>query len=169
MLVPNLGNPFFSEILAGIEAEVAGEALNVMVIDSDKRLSDGAWLVRMLAEGQGDGIICLDGRIPPNALRELDRSAYADRLVFACEWVAESHYPSVRSDNAAGVTQVMAHLVGLGHRDIAYVDGPEDNVLSIARRTAYCAAMAGAGLPVRPGRILPGDFSLEAATRQGLP
>lgn len=160
VLVPNLGNPFFSEILAGIETVFAEEAMSVMVLDTSGLPVKDDILLRVMAEGQGDGIISLDGGLSLRALAAFEGSAFGGRLVFACEWVAGSDLPSVRSDNAAGARCAVEHLAALGHRHIGHVKGPPGNILSAERESAYRAAMAAAGLPVQEGWILPGDFGL---------
>jgi LacI family repressor for deo operon, udp, cdd, tsx, nupC, and nupG len=160
VLVPNLGNPFFSEILQGIEEVATAAGLNVMVMDTRANPPGHEGLVRLMAEGQGDGMICLDGSIPLGDLAAFRQTPHAGRLVFACEWVPYSGFPSIRSDNAEGVRLVMDHLIGLGHRRIAHVKGPAGNVLSSTRAAAYRAALEAARLPVREAWVLPGEFDL---------
>lgn len=67
---------------------------------------------------------------------------------------------SVRSDDRRGVADAVDHLVGLGHRSIAFVDGGR-GVMAAVRRDGYRAAMAGHGLPARI-EALRGDPTEEA-------
>ncbi|MCV0428228.1 MAG: substrate-binding domain-containing protein, partial [Roseibium sp.] len=53
----------------------------------------------------------------------------------------------------------------LGHRKIAHVTGPQDNVLTHARREGMLAERARLELPVREEWIMRGDFSLESGRR----
>lgn len=86
VLVPNLGNPFFSAILSGVERTLARNGYNVLICDTQSGIESATKLVDYFRAGQTDGILVLDGAIPPEDLRELRASEFADRAVFVCEW-----------------------------------------------------------------------------------
>jgi DNA-binding LacI/PurR family transcriptional regulator len=69
----------------------------------------------------------------------------------------------VRAADDLGVAQAVAHLAGLGHRDIAFVDGGRGTIAS-DRRRGYRQAMRGHGLAEQT-RIIPGDHTEEAGIR----
>lgn len=66
----------------------------------------------------------------------------------------------VRTSDERGMRQAVTHLVGLGHRDIAHLDGG-DGLIAAARRTGYEKAMhahgLGAQIHVEPGGQTPLD------------
>ena len=70
--------------------------------------------------------------------------------------------PSVRSDNVKGARLAVRHLHDLGHRKIAHVTGPQDNVLTHARRQGMLQERVRLNLPARGEWIIRGDFSLES-------
>ncbi|MCO6384815.1 substrate-binding domain-containing protein [Oceanicola sp. 502str15] len=169
VLVPNLGNPFFSTILAAISESFAGSDTSVLIADTASSASGGRELAGYFLDGRIDGMISLDGGLAPADLEAFDAAGVADRIVFACEWVDGASLPSVRSDNEEGARLAVQHLYDLGHRDIAHVTGPAGNVLTKARRAGMLAERARLGLPSRDDWIIRGDFSLasgrEAAQR----
>ncbi|QDC08687.1 LacI family DNA-binding transcriptional regulator [Oceanicola sp. D3] len=169
VLVPNLGNPFFSTILAAISESFAGSDTSVLIADTASGESGGRELAGYFLDGRIDGMISLDGGLARSDLAAFDAAGVADRIVFACEWVDGATLPSVRSDNEAGARLAVQHLYDLGHRDIAHVTGPAGNVLTKARRAGMLAERARLGLPSRDDWIIRGDFSLasgrEAAQR----
>jgi DNA-binding LacI/PurR family transcriptional regulator len=72
---------------------------------------------------------------------------------------------SVGVDHAAAAASAVRHLLSLGHRRIALVDHPEDPFAPVypdARHRGYRAALAEAGLQVRPEYQCVTDFSPEA-------
>lgn len=162
VLTPNLGNPFFSQILAGISATFAETEYSVLIADSRDYSDITRTALDYFADTRIDGIISLDGGLSPAQLAALEGSDYADRIIFACEWVQGMHLPSVRSDNPQGARLAVQHLYDLGHRDIAHVTGPEGNVLTAVRREGMLAERNRLHLPVREEWIIRGDFSLQS-------
>lgn len=162
VLVPNLGKPFYSSILAGLSEGFADSDYAVLIADTEARpLSEGE-LAGNFLDGRIDGVICLDGNMPPAVLAACVAAGVADRIVFACEWVEGAEFPTVQSDNEHGARLAIRHLHALGHRRIAHVTGPEGNVLTGARRKGMVEERMRLGLPVRDDWIIRGDFSLES-------
>jgi LacI family transcriptional regulator len=78
----------------------------------------------------------------------------------AVSWPPEhGGIPSVDVDDVAGARQVMAHLLGLGHRRIAHLMGHANLISAVTRRRVYEETLAEAGIPLRPEYVLPGTYS----------
>ncbi len=75
--------------------------------------------------------------------------------------------PSVYMDDRKAAQEMTAYLQGLGHRDIAFIGGPADHVAAGRRVEGFADAMREAGLPVRPGRIQPGEHSFRSGWEAG--
>lgn len=162
VLVPNLGNPFFSQIIAGMSEAFADADYSVLVADTQNNLSRDDHFVDYFLDSRIDGMICLDGSLTLGEVQDLDNHGVSDHVIFACEWVHGSPLPSVRSDNVEGARLAVRHLYDLGHRKIAHITGPEDNVLTHARRKGMLEERKNLGLPLRDEWIIRGDFSLES-------
>lgn len=162
VLVPNLGNPFFSEILAGISRGFDQNGPSVLITDTSERHEPGAKLVEYFLDSRIDGMISLDGSLTLDDLALFEQNGVADRIVFCCEWVHGMTLPSVRSDNVAGARLAIRHLYDLGHRKIAHVTGPQGNVLTRMRREGMLEERQRLGLPNRSDWIIRGDFSLRS-------
>lgn len=162
VLVPDLANPFFSQILAGISAGFAESDRSVLISETAGLPAGKRRLVDLFLDARIDGMISLDGGIGAAELGQLTDHQLADRIIFACEWTDDPSIPSVRSDNAAGARAAIRHLHDLGHRDIAHVTGPAGNVLTRARRDAMLAERRRLDLPAREDWIIRGDFSLRS-------
>ena len=162
VLVPNLGNPFFSEILAGIEVMLSRADLNMLVVDTGQAHAKPDLMSEYLHNTRADGIIALDGWLPDSVLKALRNSNASPPIVFACEWTNDPSFPSVRADNEGGARLVIAHLRALGHSKIGILNGPADNVLTIARSKGAMDAMQGFGIEVRDDFLFDGDFTLDA-------
>lgn len=168
VLVPNLGKPFYSEILAGISEGFAGTGYAVLITDTESDPIQGSALAGYFLDGRIDGAISLDGGLAPTALKECAELGAGDRIVFLCEWVEGESFPVISSDNIEGARLAVRHLYALGHRKIAHVTGPRGNVLTTERREGMVAERAQLGLPAPPEWIIRGDFSLESGHEAAL-
>ncbi|MEM7722049.1 MAG: LacI family DNA-binding transcriptional regulator [Pseudomonadota bacterium] len=162
VLVPNLGKPFYSTILAGLSAGFADSEYAVLISDTEARPMDDAELAGSFLDGRVDGVVTLDGNMSRAALDRCVDAGVGGKIVFTCEWVEGADFPVVQSDNEAGARLAIRHLHGLGHRKIAHVTGPEGNVLTAARRAGMLEERAHLGLPARDEWIIRGDFSLQS-------
>jgi DNA-binding LacI/PurR family transcriptional regulator len=76
-------------------------------------------------------------------------------VIWLGERSVEPRVDAVHSDDVAGLRLLVEHLVGLGHRDIAYAGGLGGRV-GPDRADAYRRAMAGAGLGDRIDQVVVG-------------
>ena len=162
VLVPNLGNPFFSQILSGLSERFAGSAHSVLIMDTNHLLETQSALVDFFLDSRIDGMISLDGGLPSEQLNALRDNGFANRVINACEWTPGFETPSVRSDNETGIQLAIRHLHERGHQRIAHVTGPAGNVLADTRRRSFIQQLNELNLPFRREWMVQGDFSLRA-------
>lgn len=160
-LVPNLANPFFSRILAGVSAVLAPAGYNLLVVDTQGQGVE-RHIARTFDRSRADGLIVFDGTLPAE---DLCGDPLSPPVVVACEWIDGISAPTIRIDNVAGARMAVAHLAGLGHRRIGHLRGPQGNVLAHARAEGTRAELAARGLAIRDDWILQGDFTLESGLR----
>ena len=162
VLLPNLANPFFSTILEGISRHLAHEEYSMLIASTKQVHESGKKLIDYLDDVRADGMIILDGGIDAHVVEMLKIAPQASRILFACEWIEGTKFPSVRCQNRHGARTAVRHLYELDHRTIAHVTGPKENVLSITRKEAFVDEMAQLNLVLKPEWIIAGDFSLAA-------
>ncbi|MBV7408411.1 LacI family DNA-binding transcriptional regulator [Maritimibacter sp. DP1N21-5] len=161
-LVPNLANPFFSQIFAGLSSVLTEAGFGLLVADTQTGSDPDERLSHYLTSGMADGLVVFDGTLSPEVLARGQRPP----VLMACEWM-DGGLPSLTVDNVAGARMAVDHLVAQGHRRIGHIGGPEGNVLSLARVQGYRAAMTKAGLAVRDDWIFEGDFSMDSGAQAG--
>jgi DNA-binding LacI/PurR family transcriptional regulator len=115
--------------------------------------------VETLLDSRCEALVLLGPDAPASRLRELDRLL---PVVVVGGPPRGPGLDVVRADDPLGVALVVGHLAGLGHRDIAYVDGGP-GAISAGRREGYERAMAQRGLGAAV-RVVPGDRSEGAGT-----
>ncbi|WP_424932303.1 LacI family DNA-binding transcriptional regulator [Amaricoccus macauensis] len=162
VLLPNIANPFFSQILAGLSLELSDAKYGLLVTDTQTGPDPDARLAEYLRFRRADGILLFDGTLSSQALDIPGRPP----LVMVCEWM-ERDVPTVRVNNEHGAEMAVDHLVSLGHRSIGHVTGPEGNVLSASRLAGYRTAMERRGLPVDERWVIDGDYSMDSGAAAG--
>jgi LacI family repressor for deo operon, udp, cdd, tsx, nupC, and nupG len=162
VLVPNIGNPFFSQVLAGIGSVAVPLGYNVLVADTLQPHTRREKINAYLHHDRADGLIVLDGTLSLDLAHRKRGEELTLPVVFACEWTLSSNFPSVMIDNREGARRAIEHLHALGHRKIGHVSGPAPNVLTQARREGARMAMQSLGLDVRGDWFLQGDFTLQS-------
>jgi DNA-binding LacI/PurR family transcriptional regulator len=149
-------DPFFPQFLAGVETTLAdrGSALVLQVVGANDE-AEAASYRRLARQGRVDGVFLNDMLVDDHRfdlLAGLGLPAVAvGRPTGPCP------FPVVSLDDRQGVAGAVEHLLGLGHRRVAFVGGTEGYVHSHSRRTAWREALAAAG--VAPGPELVADFT----------
>lgn len=158
-LLPDIANPFFSEVIRGIEQVAYENGYSVLLGETQSSLVREQSYADMVAARQADGIITMFHRVPPIPVE--------GRLpvVNACEYVKDSSISSVYVDNVAAASAAVDYLVTLGHRDIAFVAGPATSPICVDREQGYRLALQRADIPANPALLAVGDFSIEAGER----
>lgn len=161
-LLPDMGNPFFSQILQGIETVLSPAGYALLVTETRQIFASRDSLVDYFNDGQADGMIILDGGLDQKEVEGLLASPDCKHIVCACEWLPDTPFPSVRSANRRGAEAAIQYLYDLGHRRIAHIAGPTRNVLTQERKEAAIEKLNELGVPAHPDQVISGDFTLEA-------
>jgi DNA-binding LacI/PurR family transcriptional regulator len=120
---------------------------------------EGAAVEALLAY-RCEALLCLGPTMPAG---QLGRLAAAVPTVVVARRVRAAGVDVVRTDDADGLRQAVAHLVGLGHSRIAHVDGGGAPGAA-DRRRGYRTAMRRAGLEKR-ARVDPGGLTEDDGAR----
>lgn len=145
VIVPDMANPFFAEIVQGVESVTRQHGYNIVLcVASGSGPLDPAY-------GQlTDGVITM-----AHALRPLPGAgAGRDLPWIACsEFMPESNMPYVSIDHRQAAMDAVQYLLNRGHRRIALLSADEDYAWARQRRAGFETAMARAGVPVEPGYV----------------
>lgn len=160
LLVPDIRNPYFAELASVVEDACLAHGWATMLCNADESPDQFDRYVDTLRYQRVDGAIVAPSRNGERAIEDL----VADGMPLVCidRSIADSFLPSVTSDPVAGMTQAVDHLVGLGHRRIGFITGPQQTSTGLERYQAYCRLLAGRGIDVDDDLIVEGDFREES-------
>lgn len=150
IVVPDLTNPFFPTLLKGAHSVARASDFYVLVADTHVDLLGEADLIGTVAK-QVDGVVVCSSRLADDELTSL--SAGIPMVLVNRRAPGTAAVLMASSD---GVAQAAAHLAQLGHRRIAYVDGPARSWSTPERRDGLLAAAKALKLEVAElGPVVP--------------
>lgn len=155
VLVPDITNPFFPELVKGVQA-VANERGNLLLLcqtgDDD---STAVEELQHLRRKRVDGVVVVGGMPPSDSLAAAVAGVplvTVDRDTgLGGSWV-------VRSDHLGGGRLATEHLIELGHEHIAHIAGPQSLSVARDRLEGYRQALDSAGLSYEESLVVEGDF-----------
>lgn len=155
-----LANPFFPEVLRGVGA-VARQARYFLTLTTATSYEDEReQCIELLTQRRVDGLILLASRTDDALVDWLAQHSYPFVVLGR---VPGRDVPQVNNDNVAAARAATEHLLALGHRQIAFIGGPPDFVVSVDRLAGYREALEGAGLRFQDDLVVHTDFSYEQA------
>lgn len=157
MMIPNSSNPYFAEIIRGIEDTCFDAGFNVILCNSDDDPLKQSTYVRVLSEKQVDGLIVMSSGDDAELLDTL-RAARMPQVVVDRE-IDDLAADLVEVNHEAGGFLATQHLLQLGHRRIACIAGPQGLSSARQRVLGYHRALHDAGLKVDNKLLRSGDFT----------
>ena len=176
VILHDVADPYFSEIVAGIQEVAAAQRRLVVLCNSMRDPENELRYVQMLRGQRVDAVLLAGGALEDQLyLRQLRRQAQGLRQQGA-RMVMCGRYSSVSTnavvpDNRAGAVRLTEHLVARGHRRIAEIMGPPNFSTTDERSAGHREALAAARISRNPRLAVSGAFTRDGgyeATRQVL-
>jgi DNA-binding LacI/PurR family transcriptional regulator len=163
LVVTTIADPFISEVFSGIEREAHDRGYCVFLAESNADPQREKEVVRTFAERRVDGIIVTSSRVGALYLPLLAEMMVPIVLVNDQHHGAFVHSVMIR--NQEGSRAAANHLIGLGHRRIAYL-GDKFGYQSDAERYAgYMKALEAEGIRHTLELVVYGDGKPEGGLR----
>jgi LacI family transcriptional regulator len=153
--VHDIASPYFAELLTSVEEAALAAGRTMLLGTYGESLERQSRLLGAFREYRPDGVILC----PAAGTRRADLAQLADigaPIVQLSRELPGSGLDFVGSDDAEGTRLAVAHLVGLGHRRIAYFGGHDGVSTGAQRHAAFAAALAAEGIAHDPALIFPG-------------
>jgi len=157
MVFPDIENPFYASVIAGAEEVLQNAGYSLLLANYGEDPEREHIQLTTLRAERVAGIL-FAASCKPSA-------DYQYILDAGIALVAVSRIPDglnvdlVTVSNQAGACQAVEHLLRLGHRRIAFVDGPVSLSTTRERKAGYEQALRNAGLSVSPELVVCADFS----------
>ncbi|MEF9878265.1 MAG: LacI family DNA-binding transcriptional regulator [Clostridia bacterium] len=150
ILAPNLTNPYYTHIIAGIGEAAHEHGYSSFLCNTEGVKAREELLLGRLSLHQADGAILLATELHAQWLEP-----YAQRhpIVQSSEFDPDVDIVHVSVDSYQAARDVMNHLLNLGHKRIALISSENRYYSTAMRLKGYLDALADAGLPATPEYI----------------
>lgn len=160
LVIPDMQNPFFVDIVRGVEDVAYSHGYAVILCNSDESAEREKLSLDLLRSESVDGLIVPTVRRGNATAEELTRDGVP--VVCVDRRPAKIIVDTVISDNEQGALEAVEHLLELGHRRIGYVGGIPHISTSTERLAGYRKALEAANVPFEPGLVREGDSRQES-------
>jgi LacI family transcriptional regulator len=144
VIVNDLMNPFFAEILIGVERKLVEAGYIVLMAHTNEDVErQGEVLRTMREQGAAGLVLCPAYGTPPGVTKEVE--SWGVPMVVMVRTLGPGKYDFAGADNERGVYAATKHLLETGHKRIGFLGGRTGVVLE-QRLKGFRAALAERGL-----------------------
>ncbi len=146
VVLSNIDDPFFSEILQGIEDGIRKTGYSLFIAAAHRDSAREHEIVKAMAEHRAGGVIICSTSFSEDQSGQLLQ--YGVPIVVINNQAAEDFRYSIYHDDIDGSRQVARHLIELGHRRIAYLGNSLSGRTTLDRLTGFRHEMESKGLSI---------------------
>ena len=161
LAVEDLTNPFWTGVAIGAEKEAEAQGYVLVVSNTNGDSERERRTVQMLQERRVDGMIVSPVTVTDEILADLHRDGLP--FVQIDRSIKGEDVPCVRTDHGAGSTLAADHLVKRGHKEIAYIGGPELIQTFDLRLEGFKKALAKHGMKPAAVKVVANDEDAAAS------
>ncbi|MEE1621796.1 LacI family DNA-binding transcriptional regulator [Zafaria sp. Z1313] len=140
LIVSDLANPVFFDIVGGAQGAAALAGSTLLLASSQEDPEQELVAAQRLA-ASADGLVLATSRMDDDDIHRLAESTPVVVVNRDVPGIA-----SIVADPRPGLAASLGHLHGLGHRRVAYVEGPGRSWINHRRRAVLEEAAAGLGI-----------------------
>jgi DNA-binding LacI/PurR family transcriptional regulator len=148
VLVPDFANPFFAEIVQGIESMTRRHGYSILL----SHAQDNSTLDTAYAQ-LADGVISLAHVQDQRAIKGGTGQPHELPWIACSEFMPDNGMPYVSIDHRQASIDAVQYLLNRGHRRIALLTAQEDYAWAQQRRAGYEETLQRAGLPIDPAYV----------------
>lgn len=160
LILPNIENPFFSELARGVEDEANKVGYTVFLCNSDRKLGKERRYVNALLSKGIDGLILAKPQLTGKELKRLNN--YTTLVLEDWNEDEDNAFLGVSSNGYMGVVQGMNLLYQYGHRRIGIISGLMESYSSRGKMKAYEQCLESWNVRYRPEYVVYGDYSWDS-------
>lgn len=152
LMVGELGSPFFSQLMSGVDEVVVAGGRHLMMMSGFNEAEREEVALQLLQQRQCDALILHAKGLSDERLQEV--AAGPTPVIFVNRLVPGYEHCSIYLDNVHGAYLATRHLLGRGHRKVAFICSNMRQVADGAERLAgYRKALEEFGIAYDESRV----------------
>lgn len=163
LIVSDITNPFFPELIRAFEGLAAQKQYDLLLTSTDYDTTRMTTCLRRMLERKVDGVAMMTSEMDAGLIQELSRRSVP--IVFMDVGQVGPRMSHVSVDYGHGVRQGVDHVVGLGHKHVAFITGPLELHSARTRRQAFVDGLRQHGVTPDPKLIREGTHTAEGGEK----
>lgn len=162
LVIPDVGNLFFSEIAKNVEQELAKYGYGVVICNTNDRFESEQRMIDFLISRGVDGIILVlsaDAIAGENERCVSHVEGIKIPIIALDRWVEGLACPHVSIDHRFGGELATRRLIDAGHRRIGCLTGPLNEFSAKKRKQGYVDALQKAGIPYDEELVVESNYT----------
>ncbi len=159
IVVPDISNPFFAELVKGAENYARENGYNVILGDTEGLPQHEYAYINTSMGKVADGILLVAPRLPNNEIVEINKTI---PLVIVDRFVPNRSIKQVYADNFDGAFGATEYLITRGHKRIGFISGPRDVLNSKRREEGHRTALKHYHIESCDELTYQGDFRFDS-------
>jgi LacI family transcriptional regulator len=157
LLVPDISNAFFSEVILAVENTARRDGFNVILCNTNDEQARELEYLNVLRDKRVDGIIFIS-TVLSNHKGIVELADKGMPIVVVDRPIDNTFIKVVQLDNEAGGYMATKHLIEFGHTKIGCITGPLQNKSARDRYNGYLKGLQEAGIPFEEKYTFEGDY-----------
>ena len=141
LVVSDVVNPFYAEIIHGLEDAALKEHSNIFLCNTNYDLERGLTLVRSLIDKRVDGVLLTSSSVEVRWVEELHQNSVPTVVLDPVSDKDQIGSATIRVDFDKGIGEAVAALTKAGHQKLAIVTRPLGLKTARVRRDAFLEAV----------------------------
>lgn len=166
LIVPDIGNPYFSEFAKGVEKEARKHEYSVIFCNSNDSAKNDISNFKLLASRQIDGLIIITSihETDIGCANEFNQLAAQSNIpiIQFDRRILGGNYDLVTLDHRLGGYIATKFLIDLGYKNIGCITGPLDVLSAKERYDGYIDALTSSNITPNEKIVVSGDYSLKS-------
>lgn len=164
-----LGGAYFAEMFKGFRLAINDDqGYTFALFDTNSEsFNDGTKLAKLYRQKRVDGLLVVALHTHDKFLETLAEHHHVPMVVVG-EKPPSPRVCSVSTNDEHGIELLASHLYSMGHRKIAFIEGPNEYGTAIRRKNTYTKFCKSKGLENPAWYCQPGNFSMDSGRAAGL-